>query len=69
LTRCGKLLGHKEVRSKARYTHLDDAVVLRTADDVGTAIARLIEVEYAKRRHTNLGGVFSRLSLASDSFG
>jgi len=37
----GKLLGHREVRSTARYTHLDDADVLRTADVVGAAIAKL----------------------------
>ena len=38
----GKLLGHAEVRSTARYTHLDDADVLRTAEKVGGAIAVLI---------------------------
>jgi integrase len=38
----GKLLGHKEVRSTARYTHLDDVDVLRTADEVDGVIAVLI---------------------------
>ena len=43
----GKLLGHREVRSTARYTHNDDVDVLRTADTVGAAIARLTAVASA----------------------
>ena len=38
----GKLLGHAEVRSTARYTHLDDADVLRTAGEVDSEIAKFI---------------------------
>jgi len=38
----GKLLGHAEVRSTARYTHLDDVDVLRTADEVGGIIGAFI---------------------------
>ena len=38
----GKLLGHAEVRSTARYTHLDDADVLRTAGEVDGVIAQFI---------------------------
>jgi len=39
----GTLLGHKEVRSTARYTHLDDVDVLRTADEVDRMIAAFID--------------------------
>jgi len=45
----GKLLGHAEVRSTARYTHLDDADVLRTADEVGARIAVLIDAKCSTR--------------------
>ena len=38
----GKLLGHRELRSTARYTHLDDGDVLRAAEEVGGAVAEII---------------------------
>jgi integrase len=38
----GKLLGHRELKSTARYTHLDDGDVLRAAADVDHAIDELI---------------------------
>ncbi len=51
----GKLLGHKEVRSTARYTHLDDADVLRSADDIDSMIAKLIGDGTSPSAQSSLG--------------
>jgi integrase len=37
----GKLLGHREIRSTAIYTHLDDGDVRRAAEDLDSSIAAL----------------------------
>lgn len=38
----GKLLGHREVKSTARYTHLDDNHVLQSVEEIGAAIGRMM---------------------------
>jgi integrase len=34
----GKLLGHRCIKSTARYAHLDDAHLIDAADEIGRAI-------------------------------
>jgi hypothetical protein len=38
----GRLLGHAKTASTARYAHLDDEHVLDAAEQIGTAIERLL---------------------------
>ena len=39
----GRLLGHKNPHSTARYAHLDDEHVLDAAQQIGDAIERMME--------------------------
>ncbi|WP_176593198.1 site-specific integrase [Sphingobium sp. EM0848] len=38
----GRLLGHSEIQSTARYAHLDDAHLLDAAEQIGAAIERML---------------------------
>ena len=38
----GRLLGHAKTASTARYAHLDDEHVLAAAEQIGSAIERLL---------------------------
>ena len=38
----GRLLGHRNHQSTARYAHLDDEHVLDAAEQIGTAIERMM---------------------------
>ncbi len=40
----GRLLGHANPRSTARYAHLDDDHVLDAAQQIGDAIERMMDV-------------------------
>jgi integrase len=44
----GQLLGHREVRSTAIYTHLDDGDVLHASQDLDETIAALIELDLGR---------------------
>ncbi len=39
----GRLLGHSEIQSTARYAHLDDAYLLDAAEQIGAAIERMLD--------------------------
>ena len=38
----GRLLGHRNAQSTARYAHMDDEHVLNAAEQIGAAIERMI---------------------------
>jgi integrase len=38
----GRLLGHTRVQSTARYAHLDDEHAMEAAEQIGSAIERLL---------------------------
>lgn len=38
----GRLLGHSEIQSTARYAHLDDVHLLDAAEQIGAAIERML---------------------------
>ena len=40
----GRLLGHRNPQSTARYTHLDDEHVLNAAEQIGAAIQRMTDL-------------------------
>ena len=46
----GRLLGHANHQSTARYAHLDDEHLLDAAQQVGDAVERLMGAGYATSR-------------------